>query len=203
MDLREQLVKAGLREVNLPSGLTVRGVLPTVEALYLRDLVPAELVGVVTKFAMPGFNMDDLPDEERPLWFRFIRLQVAAFIREMRDPDGAWQPVTISIDDTLTMDQRDVDELEYIVLRIKTPRQVSAFWQGERGEITKEEANAIVQAEMAETIGGWAAFRHVIEGLVARPDSADVQPAAEQAARPNRAARRSRARRSTEPAPSP
>jgi hypothetical protein len=200
---RHQFANAGLREVALPSGALVRGVLPTVEALYLRDLVPAELIGVVTKFAMPGFSSDDLPEEERPLWFRFTRLQVAAFLREIRDADGNWQPLNVSIDDTFTMDQRDVDELEYIVLRYKTPRQVSAFWQAQRGEITKEEANAIIEAEMADTIGGWATFRLILEGLVASQDGTDVRSEAKSDARPNRATRRGRGRRGAESTTSP
>lgn len=196
MDARDRLVSAGLATVILPSGVAVRGRLPTTEDLYVRDLVPEDLLSIVGRFAM-GATLKDIPEPDRPLWYRYLRLLVAAFIRAVRDEQGEWVPVSIRLEDTFTMDERDVDELEYIVLRLKTPDQVSALWRAEHGELTKEEALAIISAEAPKTMSGWATFRHLVAGLDPGQDGADVQPAAEPDARPNRAARRTRARRGT------
>lgn len=192
----QRLTQAGLEVVELPSGFTVRGVLPTVEHLWLRGVVPMDLQAVAMRFQAGG-TLDDLPKEEQQHWYRFLRLLVAHFVREVRVDEGAWEPASLSVEDTETMAPEDVDELEYIVLRTKTCRQVSATTMYLRGHISEAELQAIVEAEMPKTVGGWATFRHFIGVDRASRNSQDVRENAQSTVRPNRASRRARARRRT------
>ena len=198
----DRLVLAGVDDVHLPSGSVIRGRLPTVEDLAIRDLIPQDLLAIAARFT----NLADtdpmrMSDEEKVEWQRFVRMFVANYIRAVRNDAGVFEPVAVSIDDTFTMDPRDIDELEYIVLGLKSAAQVSAIWQAVRGEITEEAALAVFKAEAVKTVPGWATFRGFAAGVDGQPGGAGVRPAAEPDARGNRAARRAGARRGARTAP--
>lgn len=184
---------AGVDVVHLPSGWVIRGRLPAVEDLYIREVVPDDLLNVAAQFAQGG-SAASASEPDKARWHRFLRLLVAEYVVQVQ-VNGKWHDQVVTIEDTFTMDARDVDELEYIVLRLKTAAQVSATWQADRGEISDEAANEIWQREVARSLRGWSNFRALAEGLARGPDSADVQPTPESVARPNRATRRARAGR--------
>jgi len=64
-----------------------------------------------------------MDDSKGRLAVEYLALLITHYVTESRDPEGAWQPVTLTAADLETMDQLDVDQLEDLVLRLRTPEQ--------------------------------------------------------------------------------
>lgn len=121
---------ADLTEVLLPTGASVRGHLPTLGTLLRRDLLPRDLLAVALKSADPAWlTVARAFDPEEGAKARaYLNVLVAAFPRQRCEPDGAWQPWTLTAanltDDSV--DELELDALENLVLRIVSPEELTA-----------------------------------------------------------------------------
>lgn len=123
----ERWKTSGRKEVTLPSGWRVRGVMPSVESLVVRGLLPTDLQTVALKYATSGVQITDLASEAFRDFTKFAREMAAAFVREVWDDEAqAWEPVSMSASDLSEIDPGDVDALEQIVLRQKTVDQITS-----------------------------------------------------------------------------
>ena len=115
---------AGIREVLLPSGWRVKGVLPSAQSLARRDKLPSHLFEAAAHLGDREWSKEP---EHRALLVEFIMLLMTSFPRETMAPDSdTWAPATMTPEDVATMEDLDVDLLEDLVLRLKTPDQVTA-----------------------------------------------------------------------------
>jgi hypothetical protein len=156
---------SGLFEVELPSGWRVRGRLPTAHDLATRGLLPDRLLEAALRGADPKWLLgEDLTAEQRQERYRrrveYLRFLVARSIREVCQ-DGEWRPVEFeALVDALgnaerppTIDDLDVDALEDVVLRIRTPQQVTDVARAIRGEQPAGEAEVAI-ADLEPFRGG-------------------------------------------------
>lgn len=146
------LWRSGLVEVDLPSGLSVRGVRPTLAELIRHGLLPTSLRAAALHFADPAWleGGENVADEELARRgaerVALTRLLVASFPRQVRLPGGEWQEDTTPIDDRIAaIERRDVDPLDYdlledVVFRIRTPEEASEMARLIRGGADPEEA---------------------------------------------------------------
>lgn len=231
-DLTANLWNAGLVEVDLPSGIRIRGVLPGIPELARHGLIPQDLRAAALHFADPAWMRaeGESPEEaaKRQLeWRRLVRLQVARFPQDI-DVAGEWKPLGLTLEQRIerigtpehpgTMDTLDVDVLEDLVLRYRTADQISQRTRVMRGAGSIEDIRQVLP-ELRESLdsgrmSGEVAeyFKYLIAQLAAQLVEAGVTEATEGKealatvtdlatfpgdgrSTPNRAARRSRARR--------
>lgn len=161
-------------EVLLPTGLRIRGVRPTAQELVRRGLWPHDLR---TQLFLGGSVTT--PDDDAETQKRYVESQhitIAAYIRYEQDPDTSqWERVEYTPAEVHDFDPMDVDALEDLVLRRRTPAQVSAQTRALRGEIDADELSAILEKEAAATVPGWAEFRRDDDSVTAGSDSGDVE----------------------------
>lgn len=230
-DLTANLWNAGLVAVDLPSGIRIRGVLPGIPELARHGLIPQDLRAAALHFADPAWMRaeGESPEEaaKRQLeWRRLVRLQVARFPQDI-EVDGEWKPLGLTLEQRIerigtpehpgTMDTLDVDVLEDLVLRYRTPDQISRRSRVMRGYGSIEDITYVLP-ELRESLdsgrmGGEVAeyFTFLIGQLEAQLTEAGVTEAIEGKealatvtdlatfrgdgrGAPNRATRRSRAR---------
>ena len=145
--------KAGLTDaIPLPSGWRVRGVLPMLHTLIRRDLLPSHLLEVALRGADPKWLAEDEPEGKRSDDSAdYIDALVAAFPRMVQAPDSdEWVPVALEAADLATMDQRDVDVMAGLVLRLKTPQDII---DGEAGSDPAEFRDELVGDAAREDVG--------------------------------------------------
>lgn len=195
MSVVEQWAHGGLVECDLPSGLRVRGKLASVQDLILARIVPQELLAKA--MALQGKAVEEFDEGERVTWIEWQRVQAAAFVREAWNADTeAWEPAVV----TPTMlangvPPEDVDALEDIVLRRRTPAQVTAGTRFLAGEIDEAELRRVMQEEAGGTVNAWSAFRRDAGGAAVRPDGPDVERPSVEPPRDQRPRPRPRSRR--------
>lgn len=96
--------------------------------LARRDLMPDQLRRVALLAADPEWVLEADRDEGRRASLReYIDLLVVAFPVYVCPPGAdEWERVAMTVDDLATTDQRDLDAIGDVVLRLRTPEQVSA-----------------------------------------------------------------------------
>ena len=114
---------AGVKEVLLPSGYRLRGVIQSGRSLARRGKLPAHLFEAAEHLGDREWSEDP---EHRALVLEYVRLLIASFPRESMAPGSdTWKSMTMTPDDIETMDDLDVDLLEDLVLHLKTPEEVT------------------------------------------------------------------------------
>ena len=193
MSVVDELKQAGYREVVLPSGFRVRGVMPADRDLVRLRLVPGDLQAAVLAGDAKAESGSPLSDEERAARVEIQRIAAAAFIRAVWDAESeAWVPCRLTADDLNSggMDPADVDALEDIVLYRRTPAEVTLQALRSKGEETAE-ALAAAEREAGDTVDAWSEFRDDGRGDGAGTGSESVEgPSVEHdrdAPRPRRA----------------
>jgi hypothetical protein len=185
--------EGGLIEVTLPSGLRVRGRLPMVQELILDGRVPSFLVSAA--MALQGKPAEDFDDSERATFIEWQRLNAAAFIREVWDPETqAWEPEVATPEKLLKAPPEDVDALEDLAMRIRTAEQVTAHARFVAGEISGDELQRVMREGAARTVRAWSTFRSPAGGHDRGPDGTDVADPPQPDPRGDRQRRRPRAR---------
>lgn len=158
---------AGLTEVLLPSGYRVRGIIPGLPSLARRGLLDTRVQQAVVRIAAEEHTTtasDDTTD-----WQTTADAFVAGFPREALDPGedsetGEWKPATLTVDDLDTMDQRDRQALQALVLRMSTAEEITAASETGDEEDTGE-------------LDRLAEFRDDADGAAHRDDGEGVGPA--------------------------
>lgn len=131
-------LNSGITEVLLPSGNRIRGVLPSMRALQRRSLLDPTLTDAATHFGDTEWVGDD-PARQQATQAVLDRL-VAVFPRQSCAADSdAWTDVALTAEDVAGLPDRDRDVLEDIVLRLRTPAQVTTA--SEQLLATDEEAS--------------------------------------------------------------
>ncbi len=175
----DRWARIGLQEVELPSGIKVRGVLPNAVDLATRGLLPGYLRNVVFSLASAGeVKFSELSDDEADRFRSLLRHMGARFVREVQGEDGEWEPVELTGDelDSGTFPREDIAALEVIAGRQRTPEQVTAVSQFSRGLLEDEAVLAITEKEAGDTVNGWAEFRDDGSRPGTEQDSGTVQP---------------------------
>jgi hypothetical protein len=96
--------------------------------LLRRDLMPDVLRQSVLASADPEWVKGSAKDPDRKVLAReYMDRMVASFVLYVLPPGGeTWERVTMTPDDIATTDQRDIDAIDSLLLRMVTPAQVSA-----------------------------------------------------------------------------
>ena len=164
-------------DVTLPSGLRVRGLLPTLNTLARRGLLTSDLYAAVLKAEADPEWLTSEPvaeaerEQKRRLWFSMA----AAFPRD-RWAGDAWEPMAVTpseVEDAMSED--DKDALLALVQRVATPAQVTAislYVLGLGPDPSSEEVPA-------ETPSDWERFRDVPRGDAGGEDGGAVGDDAE------------------------
>jgi hypothetical protein len=149
----ERALRGGLKEVTLPSGRRFRGVLPSIGGLARAGALPSNLVNVAASFGPDLFTKAARDPELAARWTELVRLLIVRFARE-ECQDGEWKRADLKPADLDpyegTVDDADVDFLESIVLRARTPEEVNALFGDDPGPTVAEEAGT----EALETFRG-------------------------------------------------
>lgn len=185
---------AAAEPVMLISGITYWLELPSVAGLLSRGVLAPELRNLALRFASEeGIVKADLSDEDQARWDEVERVLIADSVRaiewtcpcetcgerrqgvpghEVTDPLPR-QTLRYTPDD-LAPGRRQVNEVDYeqlqqMVLRIRSPRQVDAMSRLGHGQMSAEDAAGIVESERINTLAGWVSFR----GRGRGPDGGD------------------------------
>ena len=176
--LLEQWAAAGGDRCMLPSGISVQVELPNLLQLILRGGLPQHLRAIATEFAGEGIEVSAMSEQEQANLREFRRIMAAGCVRAVRLPDSEdWQPYRLEPADLERLPDSDVEQLEYLALHLRTPRQVDALSRLVNGQLEDEEAKRIVEEEAAESIEGWVPFRELARGPNAIRDGAPVRAA--------------------------
>jgi len=175
-------LKSGRVEVTLPSGVRVRGFLPTLSALMRDRLLPNELYATAVKLADPTWirqNATSADDGFQGQANEVLNHLAASFVREeWDDHEGAWVPSHLTGADLdgpdQTIEPGDADALIALALRLKTPAEISEV----AGVTERVDASTGVE-EVPAAIPAWEPFRDEPGGAEAGEDGAGVQPAPE------------------------
>ena len=175
-------LKSGRVEVTLPSGVRVRGFLPTLSALMRDRLLPNELYATAVKLADPKWIRQHASDPDAEFQGEanaVLNHLAASFVREEWDDDeGAWAPVHLTGADLdgpeQTLEPGDADALIALALRLRTPAEISAV-----AGVTEGVNPSTDDGEVPAAIPAWEPFRVEPGGAEAGEDGAGVQPAPE------------------------
>ena len=111
-------------------------------------------------------------------------LHVSLIVVEARlDAAAAWEPVELDpreLENTLPPET--LSALRDIAAGRRTPAMVTALVQRMYGEISEEEAVAVIEAETPKLTSDWESFRHLGRRLAVRAGGQDVVNAAKPAA---------------------
>jgi hypothetical protein len=188
--------KGGLVEVILPSGLKIKGKLPLLQDMAVNGLADGTLISSVV--ALGDREASTYDEEERNTWVKWQRVQAAAYIREAFNPDtGEWEPAMVTPEMLAGSPPEDIDALEDIVLRRRTPGQVTAMSRFMADEISEPELKTILREEATGSVTAWSTFRQKPGSPAAGEGSQDVGDQAKPTPRPSRAVRRAGARSGT------
>ena len=96
-------------------------------SLVQRGTIPRALLDVALQKAPPELLTAD-PDQPPGAAMReFTDLLIVAFPRSILAPGASeWEDVSMTLADMDTTDPRDIDAIEDLVLRLRTPEQVTA-----------------------------------------------------------------------------
>lgn len=97
------------------------------------DLLPPHLLAAIAQMQASGPPTTAEEDYQRKRLSRqHLDAMVAAFILESCDPGSdEWGPETLRPQDVALLDERDIDALEDVVLRLKSPQEVTAASTGQ------------------------------------------------------------------------
>jgi len=182
--------QSGLAETLLPqSGLWAQLRLPSLERLARRGLMPERLVQeVIGADGNAGKAMEAVaaktPDEQRAIieeGFQFNDSMVATMIVALkRQKDDPWEKVNLTpaqVPDVIP--DRDLEALRRIANRDITPGMATIVARRIRGELTEDEATALVEEEAKHAaervVGGWSSFRGLGSGEEPRPDGKGLE----------------------------
>jgi len=185
----------GLRDVLLPSGTEVRIRLPEAATLIRTGSLPTELLGVASRFATVGVQLEEATPEERLAFLEMTRYLVADALRQVKGDDGAWVDVHLTPADldALELPPDDLRMLELVAQRRATPEVATASSRALMAQRAAErlysaadidalpddpEADpvALVASEEAgDTVDGWAPFRGESEGAEPGEDGGAVR----------------------------
>ena len=173
---------AGQTTVLLPSGFSVRGVLPSPTEIIRRKLVPWQLRQAVQ--GMGGRKMSDLSEEQHAQLVEARRYQVAAFIRELAAPGTEeFEPVELTVDDLAKMPPADTEALDDLMMGIATAEMITTRSKVALGMMDAESAERVAAEEEGATVGGWTEFHAELGGDTAGQAGGAVGTASEQPAR--------------------
>lgn len=162
------------QETTLPSGLKIRGVQPTAQEMIRRGIWPKDLR--VQLFLGGATASEEDEDALKRLYVESQHVTIAAYVRQEWDVDNdRWEPVEYTPAEVHDFAPEDLDALEDIVLRRKTPAQVTAETLERAGTLEPELAAKIVEGEAAATVTGWAEFRGDERSVTPSEDSGDVE----------------------------
>ncbi len=160
----------GLEQVRLPDppGFEARIRLPSMSELMRKGEMPIELRRSL--MSMKGQEQtSELSDEQVDTGVDFTAVKAARMVRAVRIGNAEWEPVRLGVDDFLALPEKTQDALLEIATGQRTPAMVTAVIRRKAGEISDEEAAAIVEAETPKLVKEWATFRD--DG--GSPDSGD------------------------------
>jgi hypothetical protein len=216
------LQAAGTDLTMLPSGVEYRLEQVPVAEMIRTGFLPGQLRQLALRFASKeGVEPDKLELEEQARWAELENLMISRWVTAVRwtcqCPTCTRRRAGASLEpfeerpykltpemlaaDPPVMSRLDLVALHDIVLFARTSNQVDALARVAHGQMTGDEAGAIIDAEQANTLTGWASFRGQSGGLDAHAQRADLGAAAVGVSRPNRAARRAADRRRPRRAP--
>lgn len=167
----------GLEEVRLPDppGFEARIRLPSMSELMRKGEMPIELRRSL--LSMKGQEQTSEPsDEQVDTGVDFTAVKAARMVRAVRIGDAEWEPVHLGVDDFLALPEKTQDALLEIVTGQRTPAMVTAIIRRKAGEISDEEAAAIVEAETPKLVKEWATFRDDGGSPESGGDSQGVEP---------------------------
>lgn len=167
-------------EVLLPSGTRVRGALPNVNDLVIRNALPQDLRAAVASFADPKIvdkALEGDPAYERD-FLRWCYLLAARAVTAVFDEDaGEWESASLTPEQFEGIPFEDRYALVAIVMRTRSPEAITAATRVARGEVGEQEAEAIEEGEAAATVDGWSSFRHELGSPVGGDDGGAVRDA--------------------------
>lgn len=206
-DLIDRWRDAGLRQVTLPSLTRMKIRIPAADMLVRSGAMPQDLRDVAIKFATSGISLEELDPEQIDQFLQLKNVLIASAVRELytgdadftdRIPndDPAWMPISIRAEDLdgSEIDGDDLGALAAIVMRQRTPNQVTAaVWQDE-GKLDRRTAEDFDAAERArgETVTPFPRVPSDERGADAGADGEDVELPAESDGRDPRSSRRAR-----------
>lgn len=200
MSAKDRLLNVGYREVLLPSGIRVRGVMPQLMDLVRRRMIPTDLMAKLISAEQAVRENRELTPEEFDARVSDQYIEAAAFIRQIQAEDGTWENVTITPVEIRDggMDPRDREALLAIATNTSTPEIVTAESEVALGIRPAAEAEAIKEREAGGTVEAWSEFRDDGRGEAPGGDGEGVGTPAKPADRSERR-RRARARSSSRP----
>lgn len=174
---RPDWLHSAVVEALLPSGQGVRLERPSLRHLIRYGVLPPHLLEAAVSAADPEWLTEpEQADERQARVGEYLSTLVAWALRETCDPDGEWQPVRVRPEDVPGIDRMDRDALEDLVLRVRTPAEVTATSRDRLGLSAEDEPDEEV------AIPGWADFRGQPGGAAAGDDGeplgADPEPVA-------------------------
>jgi hypothetical protein len=181
MGAKELLQAFGLSEVELPQpdGWAARIRLPTPQELMRQGEMDPSMRRALLKMREAP-DTDEPTDEQVDLGVDFTFVRAARMIRAIRQGrDGEWEPMRFTIAEFLDMPTEAQDALVSIATGERTPAMVSALVRRHRGEITSEEAAALIDADSATRAEAWDTFRREPAGDRPGADSGRVAEGAE------------------------
>jgi hypothetical protein len=151
-----------LAEVELPSGRRIRGRLPDAAQLLSRGLLPPELRPIALQIetnlgAAAAIGDTNRAEELR----RYQKIAIVDFIEEIwSEARQNWEPAEgLTVERLDRLDRRDIELLGDVVLRVRTPAQVTALSRWNRGQIDQAQYDRIIEKEAPATVLGWLDFR--------------------------------------------
>lgn len=190
-DAIDRWMNAGLRQVTLPTGTRMKLRIPAAEQLIRHNVMPQDLRELAVKFASTGLVIEELTPDDLEQFLKMKQVLVAWSIREIyagdapitekvADDDPAWQPIEISADeiDAAEIDADDLGALTSIVLRQRTPNEVTAVVWADIGKLERgsldEQLRSLEAEDEGETVGRFRDVRADERGADARADGGDV-----------------------------
>lgn len=156
--------------------------------------LPDTLLAIAGRFITTGVKLDEAPAEDRLRFVELTRAMIAAMVRAVQAPDGAWEDVALTPADLdeLELPQDDLRMLELVATRQATPaiatassramiaqramaeRLTEADLDREPDDVDSAVA-AAAAGEADATVNGWATFRGEPAGAVDRADGGAVR----------------------------
>jgi hypothetical protein len=170
-DMIDRWRNKGLRQVTLPSLTRMKIRIPSGDMLVRSGAMPQDLRALAIQFATAGIELEKLDETAIDQFLKMKNVLIAWAVREiytgeaefterLQDDDPDWQPISISADeiDDAELDGDDLGALAAIVMRQRTPNQVTAaVWQDE-GKLDRRTLDNFLKDE-APTVGSFRGDR--------------------------------------------
>jgi uncharacterized protein YceH (UPF0502 family) len=120
--------EAGYRRLDLPSGVSVRIRIPSLETLIRREVVPSALVGMALQYATSEIKVADLDTAGIVQFLGLKDFLVAYMVRGIYGDDGEVQALDLTAAEVAELDlpSDDLDALGLVALRSRTVEEVNA-----------------------------------------------------------------------------